>query len=188
MNVCCIHMHVHDFLKPYVVLIGAVCVCISKSYLQILTPCWGERMYVYARICKYFREYTCIYVQHVYARIFNRNTDSAVTVQVASRNESSPMPSPVSALSLRGCYGKFVARQRKRRQVAQFNQIRSARPNSGSRRQLVQARPSCALKCHGNLGNSGAATFLRRCYDWIYIDSSRWNIQPRSNPRPLLRH
>jgi hypothetical protein len=54
MFVCCMYMHVYDFLEPYVALIGAVCVCISKSYVQILTPCWGERMYVYARTCKYF--------------------------------------------------------------------------------------------------------------------------------------
>jgi hypothetical protein len=65
------------------------------------------------------------------------------TVTAASRSLA---PAP------RGPYGKFVARQRKRRQAAQFNQIRSARLNSGVQRQLVQARLGCALKCHGNLG------------------------------------
>ncbi len=37
----------------------------------------------------------------------------------------------VSAPSPRGRYGKFVVRQSKRRQIATFNQIRSARLNSG---------------------------------------------------------
>ena len=71
--------------EQYVGLTGAVCECISNEYVQILTPCWGHRLYVYERICTYlFRNtyiyvqyvyvricnYTCIYVLHVYARIF----------------------------------------------------------------------------------------------------------------------
>ena len=60
---------------------------------------------------------------------------SAVTVALRS-----PAPAQVSALSLRGCYGKFVARQRTRIEIAKFNQISSARLICGSRRQLVQAR------------------------------------------------
>ena len=72
-----------------------------------------------------------------------------------------------STFAARSLLRQFVARQRKRRQTAEFNQIRSARLNSGVQRQLVQARLGCALKCHGKLailvgdrsrGNSGAAT------------------------------
>ena len=62
------------------------------------------------------------------------------------RAVSSPSSSP------RGRYGKFAARLRKRRQIAKFNQIWSARLNSGSQQQLVQARPYCALKRHDNRG------------------------------------
>ncbi len=47
----------------------------------------------------------------------------------------------VSAPLPRGFYCKFVARQRKRRQITTFNQIRYARLNSGSQRRLIQARP-----------------------------------------------
>ena len=150
--------------EPYVGLTGAVCECISNEYVQILTPCWGHRLNVFERICTYLFEntyiyvqyvyvricnYTCIYVLHVYARIFDRNTvrylpkirahtygRGAVTVALRS-----PAPAQVSALSPRGCYGKFVARQRKRMQIAKFNHIRSARLISGSWRQLVQACP-----------------------------------------------
>ena len=46
----------------------------------------------------------------------------------------------VSAPSPRGRYGKFVARQRKRRQIATFNQVRSARLNSGSQRRDLYRR------------------------------------------------
>ena len=64
----------------------------------------------------------------------------------------------VSAPSPRGRYGKFVARQRKRRQIAKFNQIRSARPIS------AQPAPSTwtgtPRLCHGNLGNNRAAKSL----------------------------
>ena len=45
-----------------------------------------------------------------------------------------------SAPSPRGRYGKFVARQRKRRQIATFNQVRSARLNSGSQRRDLYRR------------------------------------------------
>jgi hypothetical protein len=74
------------------------------------------------------------------------------TVTVALR---SPAPAPVSALSPRGRYGKFVAQQLNRRQIAKFNQIRFARP--------ISAQPAPATwtgtprLCHGNLGNNGAA-------------------------------
>ncbi len=47
----------------------------------------------------------------------------------------------VSAPSPRGRYGKFVARQRKRRQIATFNEIRSARLNSGSHEASRCGRP-----------------------------------------------
>ncbi len=56
--------------EPYVGLTGAVCECISNEYVQILTPFWGHRLYVYERICMYLIRNTCIYVLHVYARIY----------------------------------------------------------------------------------------------------------------------
>ncbi len=125
-------------LKQYIDLTGAVCVRIPSIYVQILTPCWGHRMHVYARICTYFFQHfganTCTY-------ILSRCCHSCFA--------------PVSALSPRGHYGKFVARQRKRRQIAKFNQIRSARP--------ISAQPAPATwtgtprLCHGYLGNNGAA-------------------------------
>ncbi len=37
--------------------------------MQILTPCWGHRLFVYERICTYLCRNTCIYELHVYARI-----------------------------------------------------------------------------------------------------------------------
>ena len=57
--------------EPYVGLTGAVCECISNEYVQILTPCWGHRLNVFERICTYLFENTYIYVQYVYVRICN---------------------------------------------------------------------------------------------------------------------
>ena len=154
--------------EPYVGLTGAVCECISNEYVQILTPCWGHRLYVYERICTYLfrntymyvfviirtymyvfviiRAYTCctymhvflIEIRSVYLPKIRAHAYGHGAVTVALR---SPAPAQVSALSPRGCYGKFVARQRKRMQIAKFNHIRSARLISGSWRQLVQACP-----------------------------------------------
>ena len=127
-------------LKQYIDLTGAVCVRIPSIYVKILTPCRGHHMHVYARIS------VSILAQiraHTYCH-------GAVTVALRS-----PAPAPVSALSPRGRYGKFVARQRKRRQIAKFNQIRSVRP--------ISAQPAPATwtgtprLCHGNLGHNGAA-------------------------------
>lgn len=58
----------------------------------------------------------------------------------------------VSAPSPRGRYGKFVARQRKRRQIATFNQIRSARLNFEQRQPAATCTGAPLQKCHGNLG------------------------------------
>jgi hypothetical protein len=59
-----------------------------------------------------------------------------------------------SAPSPRGRYGKFVARQRKRRQIATFNQIRSqaARMNFEQRQPAATCTGAPLQKCHGNLG------------------------------------
>ena len=134
--------------EPYVGLTGAVCECISNEYVQILTPFWGHRLYVYERISTYLCRNTCIYVQYMHVFLIEIRSvylpkirahaygHGAVTVALRS-----PAPAQVSALSPRGCYGKFVARQRKRMQIAKFNHIRSARLISGSWRQLVQACP-----------------------------------------------
>jgi hypothetical protein len=85
-----------------------------------------------------------VFLAVFFVHIHNRH--GAVTAASRSPALARGQPSP------RGPYGKFVVRQRKRRQSARFNQIRSARLNSGVQRQLVQARLGCALKCHGNLG------------------------------------
>ena len=81
----------------------------------------------------------CVHIRtvRIYAEIrAHAYGHGAVTIALRS-----PAPAQVSALSPRGCYGKFVARQRKRMQIAKFNHIRSARLISGSWRQLVQACP-----------------------------------------------
>ncbi len=44
-------------LEQSVGLTRAVYVCISNTYVQILTPSWGHRLYVYACICTYFCQY-----------------------------------------------------------------------------------------------------------------------------------
>jgi hypothetical protein len=115
-------------------------------------------MSVYASICMHFYQIYVHIHQAVYERISNSTSGSIFVcisnsisccifrahthghgaVTVASH---SPRRRAVSAPSPRGRYGKFVAQQRKRRQIATFNQIRSARLNSGSQRRLVQARP-----------------------------------------------
>ena len=99
-------------------------------------------MYVFVII----RAYTCctymhvflIEIRSVYLPKIRAHAYCHGAVTVALR---SPAPAQVSALSPRGCYGKFVARQRKRMQIAKFNHIRSVRLISGSWRQLVQACP-----------------------------------------------
>ena len=116
---------------------------------------------VYVRICSKIRTYTCstymyvfviiraytcctymhvflIEIRSVYLPKIRAHAYCHGAVTVALR---SPAPAQVSALSPRGCYGKFVARQRKRMQIAKFNHIRSVRLISGSWRQLVQACP-----------------------------------------------
>jgi hypothetical protein len=57
--------------EQYDGLTGAVCECISNEYVQILTPYWGHRLYVYERICTYLCRNTCIYVKYVYVCICN---------------------------------------------------------------------------------------------------------------------
>jgi hypothetical protein len=84
----------------------------------------------------------------------------------------------VSAPSPRGRYGKFVARQRKRRQIATFNQIRLRgwTLNSGSQRRLVQARPCrsamAILVGSRSRGNRGAATSQWHWNDEKFIEST----------------
>jgi len=86
-----------------------------------------------------------VFLAVFFVHIHNRH--GAVTAASRSPVLARGQPSPRGPY-----YCKFVARQRKRRQTAEFNQIRSARLNSGVQRQLVQARLGCALMCHGNLG------------------------------------
>jgi hypothetical protein len=109
-------------------------------------------MYVYPAVFLYV--FPAVYLSvflYVYPAVFFFFVHITVTVpsqllRIRRRRRAVSAPSP------RGRYGKFVARLRKRRQIAKFNQIWSARLNSCSQWQLVQARPYCALKCHGNRG------------------------------------
>ena len=144
------------FYEQYIAVTDAVYACISSLYLHIPTmeggdPC--QYMSVYA--CIYVKN-TCIYISpymYVYPAVFLDFFYVHITVTVPSQLlRIRRRRRAVSAPSPRGRYGKFVARLRKRRQIAKFNQIWSARLNSGSQWQLVQARPYCALKCHGNRG------------------------------------
>jgi hypothetical protein len=104
------------------------------------------RIWTYMYVFVIIRAYTCctymhvflIEIRSVYLPKIRAHAYGHGAVTVALR---SPAPAQVSALSPRGCYGKFVARQRKRMQIAKFNHIRSARLISGSWRQLVQACP-----------------------------------------------
>jgi len=82
--------------------------------------------------------------------IFRAHTHGHGAVTVASH---SPAPAR-GAPSPRGRYGKFVARQRKRRQIATFNQIRSqaARMNFEQRQPAATCTGAPLQKCHGNLG------------------------------------
>jgi hypothetical protein len=91
----------------------------------------------------------------VYLAVFLYVFSTVLTV-LKMRTVSAPLVFALCTLSLplrcAVTTASCVAQQRKRRQIATFNKIRPARLNSGSQRQLVQARPCCALKCHGNLG------------------------------------
>ena len=82
--------------EPYVGLTGAVCECISNEYVQNTDTQWGHRMYAYERICTYLFRNTCIYVLHVYARIFDRNT-----VRIFAKN-------PCTCILSRCCHGCFA--------------------------------------------------------------------------------
>jgi hypothetical protein len=173
--------------EQYIALTAAVYACISSSYMHILTQWWGERMSVYARLasmCMYFYQkymhihqavserisnsisgsiFVCI-SNSISCCIFRAHTHGHSAVTVASH---SPAPArglcPFAARSLWQVKAKFVARQRKRRQIATFNQIMSVQLNSGS-----QWRPVLEHSCWSamtilvggrSLGNRGAATF-----------------------------
>ncbi len=83
--------------------------------------------------------FVCIF-NSISCCIFRAHTHDDGVVTVASPWHL-PAPArglcPFAARSQPGRYGKFVARQRKHRQIAIFNQIRSARLNSGSQWRLV---------------------------------------------------
>jgi hypothetical protein len=136
-------------------------------------------MSVYASICMYFYKNTCIYIKQymnvfptVYLAVYLYVFPTVFLTVFFVHIHTATVPSrllrirrrrrAVSAPSPRGRYGKFVARQRKRRQIATFNEIRSARLNSGSQRRLVQARPCrsavAILVGSRSRGNRGAAT------------------------------
>ncbi len=126
-------------------------------------------MSVYASICMYFYQKYMHIHQAVYERISNSISGSIFvcisnSISCCIFRDTATVPSrllrirrrlrAVSAPSPRGRYGKFVARQRKRRQIATFNQIRSqaARMNFEQRQPAATCTGAPLQKCHGNLG------------------------------------
>ncbi len=128
------YMHIHQSVNERIFnSISEKCfVCISFSISHSIFPTVFLAVF-----------FLHIHNRHGAVRAASRSPNFARFARAGAR---SLQPSP------RGPYGKFGALQHKRRQTAEFNQIRSARLNSGVQRQLVQARLGCALKCHGNLG------------------------------------
>ena len=116
------------------------------TYMYVFVIIRAYTCSTYTHVFVIIRAYTCstymhvflIEIRSVYLPKIRAHAYCHGAVTVALR---SPAPAQVSALSPRGCYGKFVARQRKRMQIAKFNHIRSVRLISGSWRQLVQACP-----------------------------------------------
>ena len=112
----------------------------STVYLTVFLYLFLQ--YIWQYFCMYFQQYFLLY----FSCTFTTVTVPSRLLRVGLRRRA--VSANFAARSLR----QFVARQRKRRQTAEFNQIRSARLNSGVQRQLVQARLGCALMCHSNLG------------------------------------
>jgi hypothetical protein len=117
-------------------------------------------VFLYVFLAVYLAVFLYVYPTVILAVFFEHIHNRHGAVTAASRLPNFAGAGAGSLLTSPRCpYGKFGVRQHKRRQTAKFNQIRSARLNSGVQRQLVQARLGCALKCHGrSRGNSGAAT------------------------------
>ena len=123
----CMYMHVSDFIEA-VYRLDWSSMCPYSQHIRADTDTLLGTPY--ARICTYM---------HVFLSAFWRKYVHTHAVTVALR---SPAPAQVSAFLPRGRYGKFVAQQRKRRQIAKFNQIRSAR--------LISAQPAPNLDRHAS--------------------------------------
>ncbi len=128
---------------------AAVHACISSTC--IYRHCDGEDVCQYMHVYACISEKTCLYIEYVYERISN-SISGSIFVCIFNNFENARGLCPfglcpvraVSAPSPRGRYGKFVARQRKRRQIATFR--------LSLRDWTAAASPCCALKCHDNLG------------------------------------
>ncbi len=130
MRVCCTYYCIHCVFYMHT--------C-SQLYVHIRAT-YGTHRVTYGRACMH--EFLSVVLVQIRANTYGH---CAVTVALLSLAHAQ-----VSALSPRGSYGKIVAWQRKRRQIAKYNKIRSALPISAactacSRRQFGQARP--AARC-----------------------------------------
>ena len=168
-----------QYNSEYIAVTAAVYACISSLYLHIAAMGWGDPcqdMSVYACIydkntCRYISQYMyvypavypavflyvfptvycpyfCMYIQQYFLLYF-----SCICTRSRCRHGCFAFAG-AGARSLHLCCAVATASLSRgsARHIAKFNQIWSARLNSGSQRQLVQARTQCALKCHGNLG------------------------------------
>ena len=156
--------------EQYIAVTAALYACISSLYLHIPTMGWGDPcqyvsvyacvyvkntciyisqyMYVYPAVFLYVFPYFCMYIQQYFLLYF-----SCICARSRCRHGCFAFAG-AGARSLHLCCAVATASLSRgsARHIAKFNQIWSERQNSGSQRQLVQARPHCALKCHGNLG------------------------------------
>ena len=163
----CIYWHrdggdVCQYMQVYVCIsIKNTCIYI-KQYMNVFPTVYlAVYLYVFPTV------FLAVFFVHVHtATVPSR----LLRIRRRLRAVSASAPSP------RGRYGKFVARQRKRRQIATFNEIRSARLNSGSQQRLVQARPCrtamAILVGSRSLGNRRAATCQWHWNDEKFIEST----------------
>jgi hypothetical protein len=113
-------------------------------------------MLVYGTVCRYMHVFLskiyAVKYMHIHRVRISDSISGRIFVCISNSVENALCLCPlglcpmrtVSAPSPRGRYGKFVTLQRKRRQIATFNQIRSARLNSGSHRQAPATCTSAA--------------------------------------------
>jgi hypothetical protein len=119
---------------------------------------YTDMMYI-IRTLQYARVFACILTYNDSISVQLRAyTYGHGAVTVASRSPASA-PAPVSALSLRGRYGKFVARHRKRRQAGrpiQSDQVCATEQRKPAASCTGAPQLHAEVPC--NLGNNGAVT------------------------------
>ncbi len=120
-------------LKQYIDLTGAVCVGIPNKYLQILTPCWGHRMHVYACICTHFSQH----FWHKYVHIHTVTALSRLLCVHWRRRRSLHFHRAAASLSR-----SSASAGRSPNSIRSGLRDQSARSR---RRQLGQARLGCAM-------------------------------------------